>query len=66
MPRSAVGKTEENSFFDLSKLPPEEVKSIFQELTPRALQRWLDYYVGKEKYEICTIIRQVMRDKGMM
>lgn len=65
MSRSTTKKAEEAISFDLSKMPTSEIRAMFRELTPRSLQRWMEYYVSREKYEICTIIKEVMKEKGM-
>lgn len=66
MGRSTTKKTEDSLSFDLSTMPADEVRAMFRELTPRSLQRWLEFYINKEKYEICQIIREVMQEKGMV
>jgi len=40
----------------------EELKGIFRRLTQYQLQKWMKHFVGKEAYEVCAIIKEVMEE----
>ena len=44
--------------FDISGLPEKEIHDLFRDLPIKSLKQWLNYYVGKEQYEVCEIIKQ--------
>ena len=44
--------------FDISGLPENEIHDLFKDLPIKSLKQWLNYYVGKEQYEVCEIIKQ--------
>jgi len=44
--------------FDISGLPDKEIHDLFRDLPIKSLKQWLNYYVGKEQYEVCEIIKQ--------
>jgi hypothetical protein len=44
--------------FDISGLPEPELRELFRDLPVKSLRQWLDYYVGKEQYEVCKVIKE--------
>jgi len=44
--------------FDISDFSEKEVQDLFRDLPVKSLKQWLQYYVNKEQYEICKIIKQ--------
>lgn len=44
--------------FDISGLPANELHDLFRDLPIKSLKQWLNYYIGKEQYEICKIIKE--------
>lgn len=44
--------------FDISGLPENELHELFRDLPVKSLNQWLNYYVGKEQYEVCKVIKQ--------
>lgn len=55
-------KAEEISF-NISSLPATEIRALFEDLPFKSLKRWLNYYVEKEQYEICQIIKEHIDNK---
>jgi hypothetical protein len=39
-----------------------ELRNIFRRLNQYQLQRWMEHFVEKEAYEVCSIIKEVMDD----
>ena len=50
--------------FDISGLPEDEIHELFRELPLRSLKQWLNYYIGKEQYEICKVIKEYIDVKS--
>lgn len=50
--------------FDISGLPEKEIHELFKDLPIKSLKQWLNYYVGKEQYEVCKIIKQYLDIKS--
>lgn len=44
--------------FDISGLSEPELRELFGELPLKSLKQWLNYYIGKEQYEVCKVIKQ--------
>lgn len=44
--------------FDISDLSQTELREMFCELPVKSLKQWMNYYVGKEQYEICKVIKE--------
>ncbi|HRO41706.1 MAG TPA: hypothetical protein PL009_02670 [Flavipsychrobacter sp.] len=40
----------------------DELRIIFRRLNPYLLQKWMDHFIRKEEYEVCGIIKEVMKD----
>ena len=41
--------------------PEDDIKSILMELPDDTLNEWLEYYISKEKYEVCHLITEVKK-----
>jgi len=41
---------------------PDELRVIFRRLNPYLLQKWMDHFVKKEEYEVCSVILEVMKE----
>ena len=41
---------------------PDELRNIFSRLTPYLLQRWMEHFIKKEEYEVCQVIKEVMKE----
>jgi hypothetical protein len=52
-------KQPEMKGFNLAGLSNQEIKEMFQNVSPRSLPRWLEYYESKEEFEICVIIKSI-------
>jgi hypothetical protein len=50
--------------FDISGLPEKELHDLFRDLPIKSLKQWLNYYIGKEQYEVCKIIKQYLDVKS--
>jgi hypothetical protein len=50
--------------FDISDLPEKELREMFGELPLKSLKQWMNYYVGKEQYEICKVIKEYLDIKS--
>ena len=50
--------------FDISELPEHELREMFGELPVKSLKQWMNYYVNKEQYEICKIIKEFLDVKA--
>jgi len=44
--------------FDISGLPEHELHELFRDLPVKSLKQWLTYYIGKEHYEVCKVIKE--------
>ena len=40
----------------------EELRQIFGRLNCYLLQRWMDHFIKKEEYEVCAVIKDVMKE----
>jgi hypothetical protein len=49
--------------FDLGTLTPEDTKGILMELSAKTLHHWMDYFILKEAYELCQVIKEVLATK---
>lgn len=43
--------------FDISGLPETELHELFRDLPVKSLKQWLSYYIRKEQYEVCKVIK---------
>jgi hypothetical protein len=50
--------------FDISGMPENELHALFRDLPIKSLKQWLSYYIGKEQYEVCKIIKQYVDIKS--
>ena len=50
--------------FDISDLSQTELREMFSELPVKSLKQWMNYYVGKEQYEICKVIKEYIELKS--
>jgi len=50
--------------FDISDLSEQEIHQLFKDLPVKSLKQWLNYYVGKEQYEICKVIKEYIDIKS--
>lgn len=41
----------------------EELLVIFRRLSPYMLNRWMNHFIQKEAYEVCSLLKQVMEEK---
>ncbi|RYZ40242.1 MAG: hypothetical protein EOP49_29665 [Sphingobacteriales bacterium] len=65
MKRISERKTKANVVsFDISDLSEQEVNQLFKDLPVKSLKQWLNYYVGKEQYEICKVIKEYIDIKS--
>ena len=44
--------------FDISGLPESELRDLFKDLPIKSLKQWLKYYISKEHYEVCKVIKE--------
>jgi hypothetical protein len=49
--------------FDSGTITPEDTKGILMELSPSTLEHWMIYFVDKEEYELCKVIKDVIDEK---
>lgn len=49
---------------DIAQLPEKEIQELFSDLPVRSLNHWLNYYVKREQYEVCKIIKEYIDKKG--
>jgi hypothetical protein len=61
--KEETGRAEVVSF-DVSTLPEHELRELFCDLPLKSLEHWLNYYVGKEQYEVCKVIKQYIDIKS--
>ena len=47
----------------VSTLPDKELRAILNDLTPLILNRWMQYFIRREEYEVCQVIKEILRDK---
>ncbi len=50
--------------FDISDMSDHELHGLFRDLPLKSLKQWLNYYVGKEQYEVCKIIKEYIDVKS--
>jgi hypothetical protein len=43
--------------------PKEDIKSVLMEMPEETLDEWMEYYISKEKYELCGLIKQVKEQR---
>jgi hypothetical protein len=58
-----IGRAEVVSF-DVSTLPEHELHDLFCDLPLKSLKHWLNYYVRKEQYEVCKVIKEYIDIKS--
>jgi len=50
--------------FDLKDMSDDEMRSMFMGVSVKSLAMWLDYYQGKEQYEVCRLIKEIRDHKN--
>ncbi len=44
--------------FEIAGLPEAELVDLFRDLPEPSLKQWLQYYIAREEYRVCKVIKE--------